>query len=263
MQDVRGTDQCEYDNCQIYSDIIILCQLGWHRPYTTLMNNVIFSCLQFSMVDAVYAPFLERIAASIPYWQGVIVRGNDRWPAVNAWFDAMDSRPTYQAMKSDDFTITHTLEPQIGPCRPAAAGKAYRDKINGKDGGWDLPLKPEVTAWGFDDGTGKGGAKLQAANTLIRNHDKVVGFALRGVTGDREMYRNDVDVAFNCVANALLVGVENVAEPITQDTFPPQVAVAAAYLRDRVGVPRDLTYPAARQLRAHLNWLVRSLGSDL
>lgn len=69
------------------------------------------------MVDAVYAPFLERIAASMPYWPGVKVRGNDRWPAINMWYDAMDSRPSYQAMKSDDFTHTHDLEPQIGPCR--------------------------------------------------------------------------------------------------------------------------------------------------
>lgn len=214
------------------------------------------------MIDAVYAPFLERIAASMPYWPGVVVRGNERWPAVNSWYDAMDSRPTYQAMKSDDFTITHTLEPQIGPCRSAAAGAAYRDKVNGKDGSWDLPLKPEQTAWGFDDGTGKGGAKIEAAKTLITNHEKVVGFALRGVK-DGERYRDAVDLGFHCVANALLVGVENVKEVPTSDMFPPQVAVAAAYLRDKVGVPRDLSYPAARQLRAHLNWMVRSLGSDL
>jgi glutathione S-transferase len=37
------------------------------------------------------------------------------------------------------------------------------------------------------------------------------------------------------------------------------VVASAAYLRDRVGVPRDLKLPAARQLRAHLNWLIDAL----
>ena len=42
--------------------------------------------------------------------------------------------------------------------------------------------------------------------------------------------------------------------------FPSGPVVASAeYLRDRVGVPRDLKFPAARQLRAHLNWLIDSL----
>ena len=39
------------------------------------------------------------------------------------------------------------------------------------------------------------------------------------------------------------------------------VCASAAYLRDRVGVPRDLPLPAARQLRAHLNWLIHELRS--
>jgi hypothetical protein len=37
------------------------------------------------------------------------------------------------------------------------------------------------------------------------------------------------------------------------------VVPSAEYLRDRVGVPRDMRFPAARQLRAHLNWLIDTL----
>ncbi len=36
----------------------------------------------------------------------------------------------------------------------------------------------------------------------------------------------------------------------------PAVVASLEYLRDRVGVPRDMRFPAARQLRAHLNWFI-------
>jgi glutathione S-transferase len=73
--------------------------------------------------------------------------------------------------------------------------------------------------------------------------------------------------ALRHVAHALLVGVEakqqspdvlSAAEgPMALPAVP--VAESARYLRDRVGVPRDLPFPAARQLRAHLNWLIDSI----
>lgn len=213
---------------------------------------------EFSLIDAVYAPFLERIAASMPYWPGLVVRGNDRWPAVNRWYDAMDSRPAYQAIKSDDFYIVHNLEPQIGACRSEPQGAAWRAHIDGTQGSWQLPLKPEVTAWGADDGTGDGGAREEAAQCFIKNHEAVVGFALRGVKDDDGTGRNAeaVDLGFRYVAKALLLGTDRVPLPAT---FPRKDAVAGAaqFLMNKVGVPRDLTYPAARQLRAHLLWLLQ------
>jgi hypothetical protein len=32
------------------------------------------------------------------------------------------------------------------------------------------------------------------------------------------------------------------------------------YLRGRIGVPRDFTLPEAKELRAHLTWLIGELG---
>jgi glutathione S-transferase len=43
------------------------------------------------------------------------------------------------------------------------------------------------------------------------------------------------------------------------DDFTKAVVDSLAYMRDRVGVPRDMRLPAARLLRAHLNWAVDHL----
>lgn len=49
-----------------------------------------------------------------------------------------------------------------------------------------------------------------------------------------------------------------------QDSVPsnkvPDVIRSLEYLRDRVGVPRDLPLVSARTLRAHLNWAIGVLN---
>lgn len=81
-------------------------------------------------------------------------------------------------------------------------------------------------------------------------------------------------MAMRHVAHALLVGVEakqvspqalqvtKTQPPGTEGSYVSEPIVKAArYLRDRVSVPRDLRFPAARQLRAHLTWLMDTLSA--
>jgi glutathione S-transferase len=136
---------------------------------------------------------------------------------------------------------------------------------------WQLPLPPaglaqlEPVSPHIDDAD----ARLEAAERLMRNHERVVRFAARAV-GERgsppvaapladprakpdELAVPAVDAALRHVVHALLEGPE-VAYAAPRSTLPPQeVTKSLAYLRDRVGVPRDMSYAAARQLRGHLN----------
>jgi glutathione S-transferase len=62
------------------------------------------------------------------------------------------------------------------------------------------------------------------------------------------------------VAHALLTGTGSSTLKVGNGPHAGEETVASlSYLRDRVGVPRDLPLPAARQLRAHLNWAIHSL----
>ena len=71
-----------------------------------------------ALADCVFAPFLERMTASIPYYKGEALRGDrGRYPALNAWFDAMEAWPVYLGTKSDYYTHVHDLPPQLGGAR--------------------------------------------------------------------------------------------------------------------------------------------------
>lgn len=237
---------------------------------------------EFSLVDIVFAPFLERIVASIPYYKGETVRGQGRWSNLEAWFDAMETRPAYMAFKSDFYTHCHDLPPQLGGCVSTKEGRPVEAKIDGTDGSWSLPLSP-ITNQSLEPlSTGDSPAydRSMAASRLIKNHEGVVRFALRGVGQPGQPavsapladpyakpnldHQVEVDAALRYVAHLMLTG--KVSDGSHEDsgvcTTGPSASASDAvppsliYLRDRVGVPRDMTYPAARQFRAHLNWMI-------
>lgn len=62
-----------------------------------------------SMVDIMFSPFLERMAASLPYFKGYECR-HERFPHLLKWYEAMDSRLAYRGIKSDYVSKLFFLE---------------------------------------------------------------------------------------------------------------------------------------------------------
>ena len=127
--------------------------------------------------------------------------------------------------------------------------------------------------------------RVEAAYKLTQNHAAVVKFAARGA-GKRgakrfqapladpyaepnEAYYSDVDSALRTIARVLLEPSDNawqqpefqlqLADTGASDEDKSAVALCLNYLKRRIGVPRDMAYPAARQLRAHLTWAENQL----
>ena len=249
---------------------------------------------QVSIVDAMFAPFLERMCASLLYFKGFQIRvangEKTNFPAVNRWFDSMETLESYQLTKSDYYTHCWDLPPQLGGCVSEDGSKQFQDSINGMNGSWDLPLAQDNNglepdwSWAGDEAA----AKREAVERITANFEAIVSFASRGAgksgrsygapLADPNAISNEsiqpfVDAAMMVVCNKILseTDTENaacdkaMAELVSVwkkeggNEIIDKVAMSLSYLRDRVGVPRDMRLPAARQLRAHLNWAIKTL----
>lgn len=248
-----------------------------------------------TLVDFMFAPFLERMAASLLFFKGFTMRvppnAPTDYPHLNKWFDGMETLDSYRLTKSDYYTHCWDLPPQLGGCTYEPAGEPYEKAINGERslvdatrGSWELPLQPHNGgvepdwSWAGDEGA----AKREAVERLSANHEAIVAFAARGAgrkgmppysamladpnAVPNENVTNGVSAVLQTVSMALLQGVEQhesvmtkMADAILQEggsDYADGIVASLTYLRDRVGVPRDMRLPAARQLRAHLNWAI-------
>ncbi|KAJ8609613.1 hypothetical protein CTAYLR_006273 [Chrysophaeum taylorii] len=241
----------------------------------------------FTFVDCMYAPFLERMAASLAYFKGWVARGArettgdpdldawQRYPKLNAWFDAMETRPAYRATMSDWYTHAHDLPPQLGGCVSSRTAGAVEVRSDVDSWTSEAPRFEPLWPW-VDD------ARKEAAARLVANGPNVAKFAARGASApgfppfraelaDPNARPNDrllpaVDAFLRLVAENLLVrqhpgGDDGYATAVSSLTTSDarDLGKCVAYLRDRVGVPRDMSFPAARALRLECNALIDAL----
>lgn len=262
---------------------------------------------KLSILDIEFARSAERAAAMLPYFKGLQVRRNPRWPHLERWYVAMESRPAYRRIAGDHYTHVSATPLQVpflvGPKH--ADGAAFAAAIDGSDGSWSLPLPKDdgtllepLTALGASDEE----ARCEAAERVVHNHRALAGFAARGLhdahakeLGSRDQtyaskYGKAIpplqsgaevgttnlgaryggsdelvappevtaDVLLRYTVGALLHGpTVDLKQAIANEKLPVDVTKESmSYLRDRISVPRDMSGPAARQLRAHLNWVV-------
>ncbi|NJL20962.1 MAG: glutathione S-transferase family protein [Leptolyngbyaceae cyanobacterium SM1_3_5] len=188
----------------------------------------------FSIVDVIFTPYVERMNASLYYYKGYSLREEN--PHFKAWFAAMESRSTYRGTQSDFHTHVHDLPPQMGGCWANSDPQTAINQMKVDRGAWDgLPdvAYPEPET-----------ARAEALQRVITHRNNII----RVNPADDELF----DRALRCALTAMMTG--EACEP------PAGSDVALRYLRDRVNVPRDMSIYAARRLRTALEQTAALVG---
>jgi glutathione S-transferase len=204
---------------------------------------------KFSLVDIMYSPHLDRLAANLPVYRKYHIKGNPRFPRINAWFEAINQRPAYHRVKSDNITNNLLLRRRFG-LQPI---------------GNPLPLSAaDSEAIQY---------RAEAAERLSDNREAAIADILKnsGVEalaqdGDTTSVKEAVDLHLRLLAEYLLngngaplpggrTGGKDGTEPILAAVG----AIALAYVRNRICAPRDMSAGAATAFRAAADKVLASL----
>jgi len=184
---------------------------------------------EFSIVDVVFTPYVERMAASLFYYKGYTLRDAGANPGFAAWFAAMESRSTYRGTQSDFHTHCHDLPPQMGSCYENGEPQQLLNKSLVDQGPWDS--LPDV-GFGMPEE-----AKTVALYRTIKHKDNIIQM-------NPHRDKTAVDEALRAALTRMMTGERVVP--------PPGGDAALRYVRDRVNVPRDMPIWSAKCFRQAL-----------
>ncbi|MEB3192913.1 MAG: glutathione S-transferase family protein [Snowella sp.] len=191
---------------------------------------------EFSTVDVIFTPYVERMNASLFYYKGYSLREEN--PHLSAWFDAMESRPTYRGTQSDFSTHVHDLPPQMGGCYDNDNPQRLINQSKVDNGPW-FGL-PDVTYPEPEN------SRQEALQRVIKHRRNLIRVNPAGDSLFEE--------ALRCALTHLITG--EVCLP------PPGSDSALRYLRDRICVPRDMSIYAAKRLREALEFTATLVGNE-
>ena len=200
----------------------------------------------FSLVDIMYSPHLDRLAANLPVYRGYHIKGNPRFPLINVWFAALKKRPAYNRVKSEDITNNLLLRRRFG-LEPI---------------GNLLPL--DLADAEFIE------YRAEAAERLSDNREIAISDILKnsGVQylGDISKIKEVVDFHLRLLADYLLNGNNQLlpgGRTGGKETIDPIIAAAGAitlaYVRNRICAPRDMSAGAATAFRAGIDKVLAAI----
>lgn len=189
---------------------------------------------QFSIVDVIFTPYVERMNASLYYYKGYSLREEN--PRLSAWFDAMETRLTYRGTQSDFHTHVHDLPPQMGGCWENHEPQMLLNKKRVDQGSW-FGL-PDVTYPEPEN------SKEEALYRILKHHKTLIQLN----PAEDQLF----DKALRCALTNMMTG-EICTPPENSDP-------ALRYLRDRISVPRDMSIYAAKRLREALEKTASLVG---
>lgn len=188
----------------------------------------------FSAIDVIFIPYVERMNASLYYYKGYSLREEN--PYLSAWFDAIETRSTYRGTQSDFHTHVHNLPPQMGGCYSNDEPQTKLNQRRVDEGSW-MGL-PDVTY--PEPNT----SRAEALYRVIKHRHNII----RVNPADDTLF----DEALRCALTQMMT--EELCTP------PPNSDVALRYLRDRISVPRDMSIYAAKRLRTALETTAALVG---
>lgn len=203
----------------------------------------------FSLVDTMYSPHLDRLAANLPVYRGYHLKGNPRFPRINAWFEALNQRPAYHRVKSDNITNNLLLRRRWG-AQPTGnllpLNAADSEKIQYRaEAAERLSDNREVA---IGDILKNSGVQALAENGDISAIQEAVDFHLR-LLADYLINENNVPLPWGRVG-----GKENI-----DPTLAAVGAITLAYVRNRICAPRDMSAGAATAFRAAADKVLASI----
>lgn len=203
----------------------------------------------FSLVDIMYSPHLDRLAANLPVYRSYHIKGNPRFPRINAWFEAINQRPAYHSVKSDNITNNLLVRRRFG-LEPIAN---------------PLPLNA-ADSQSIE-------YRAEAAERLSDNREAAIGDILKnsGVQalakdGDISAIQEAVDLHLRILADYLingngapLPGGRTGGKDSTDAIVAAVGAITLAYVRNRICAPRDMSAGAATAFRAAADKVLASV----